>query len=57
MGLNIHEDVFERFPGLRVVVAVADGVDNSRDRPAVSESWRRAWREAGALRESYEDRE
>jgi DNA/RNA-binding domain of Phe-tRNA-synthetase-like protein len=51
----ISEDVFERFPGLRVVAAVADGVDNARSRPRVSECWRSAWREAGELRETYDN--
>lgn len=55
MRFIIHEDMFEHFPGLRVVVAVADGVDNGQKRPEATEVWRRAWREAGELRENYEN--
>lgn len=55
MKFVISDDVFERFPGLRVVTAVVDGVDNGRRRPRVSDRWRRAWREAGELRESYDN--
>lgn len=55
MRLVIHEEVLDRFPGLRVVAAFADGVDNAQGRPELTESWRRAWREAGELRERYEN--
>lgn len=39
--------IFERFPGLRLAVAVAQGVDNRAARPAVAARWRDAWDTAG----------
>lgn len=45
---DVEPGVFERFPGLRLAVVVARGVDNARERPAVAEAWRAAWAGASA---------
>lgn len=50
MEFIIAPEIFERFPGLRLAVAVAEGIDNARERPAVAAAWREAW--AGAARAS-----
>ncbi len=42
----LHPQVFERFPGLRIAAAVALGLDNTTERPAVEAQWARAWSEA-----------
>ena len=46
MEFVVAPEIFERFPGMRIAVAVANGVDNAGDRPALAEEWRAAW--AGA---------
>ena len=44
----VTPEVFDRLPGLRVVVVVALGIDNARERPDVRDAWRDAWAAAGA---------
>ena len=44
--LRIHPEVLERFPGLHVVVAWADGLDNRIQRPGIDEALGAAWRSA-----------
>ncbi len=46
MEFVVNPEIFERFPGMRIAVAVAHGVDNAGDRPAIAAEWRAAW--AGA---------
>ena len=46
MEFVVAPEIFERFPGMRIAVAVAHGVDNAGDRPVLAEEWRAAW--AGA---------
>ena len=46
MEFVVTPEIFERFPGMRIAVAVAHGVDNAGDRLALAEEWRAAW--AGA---------
>jgi DNA/RNA-binding domain of Phe-tRNA-synthetase-like protein len=53
MQFTIAPEVFERFPGMRVAVAVAAGVDNSIPRPAVDALWRDAWDSAAAVAAPY----
>jgi len=43
MDLIIRPEVFARFPGMRVVVVVADGIDNLVDRPRIATAWETAW--------------
>lgn len=50
MRFTIAPEVFARFPGLRIAVAIAHGIDNSPDSPAAREVapwWREAWVAAG----------
>ena len=46
MEFAIEPEIFGRFPGLHIAVAVAYGLDNNEDRPEVTTRWREAW--AGA---------
>lgn len=41
-------EVFARFPGLRVAVAVGHGLDNAASHPAIEAAWRAAWQAAAA---------
>lgn len=47
---RVAPEVFARFPGMRIAVVVATGLDNAADRPGVAATWQRAW--AGAAREA-----
>jgi DNA/RNA-binding domain of Phe-tRNA-synthetase-like protein len=53
MQLIVHPEVFERFPGLRLAAAVAEGVDNRTPRPELATAWREAWDEAGRQAAPY----
>jgi DNA/RNA-binding domain of Phe-tRNA-synthetase-like protein len=46
--LRVERDVFGRFPGLQLAVAVARGLDNVAGRPAVAAAWARAREEEAA---------
>ena len=48
MDFTVAPDVFTRFPGMRVAVAVARGLENVAARPAVEALWRDAWQAAAA---------
>ncbi len=50
MKLTVEPEVFEAFPGMRLVIAVAYGVDNTKDRPGIREEWQRAWTSAAEER-------
>lgn len=41
-------EVFARFPGLHVAVAVGRGLDNATTHPAIETVWRQAWQAAAA---------
>lgn len=43
----------ERFPGVRIAVAAARGIDNASVREDVDERWHRAWRAAAAVVERH----
>ena len=45
--------MFQRLPGMRVVVAVAAGLDAEAAEPAVARLLDEAWAEAGSLRDRY----
>lgn len=47
MRFAVAPEIFARFPGMRIAVAVADGVDNAVPRPEVAAAWREAWAAAG----------
>ncbi|MBX5455543.1 MAG: hypothetical protein IRZ31_01475 [Thermogemmatispora sp.] len=53
MQFRIDNSIFAHFPGLSLAVVVAEGLDNSRILPAVSEEWRRAWVRAGQEAAAY----
>ena len=53
MLLIVHPEVFDRFPGLSLAVAVAEGIDNQTPRPELAAAWRDAWFEAGQRAEAY----
>jgi DNA/RNA-binding domain of Phe-tRNA-synthetase-like protein len=48
MEFQVEPEVFARFPGMRLAVAVGDGADTLTGRPAVDARWRAAWRDAAA---------
>lgn len=52
MRFVIAPDVFERLPNLRIAAAVATGLDNRTEPPAVAAYWRAAW-EAAAEAAQY----
>lgn len=47
MHLTVAPEVFERFPGMMIVAAVARGIDNTTPRPAIEAEWRAEWDAAG----------
>jgi DNA/RNA-binding domain of Phe-tRNA-synthetase-like protein len=52
-AFSIEPDVFERLPGMRVVVTVADGLEASSAGTAIDRLLEEAWTAAGALRDRY----
>lgn len=53
MEYLIAPEIFARFPGMRVAVAVAEGVDNLTPRPAVDAAWEASWAGAARVAEQY----
>src|SRR4051794_41495989 len=53
MRYVIAPEIWERFPGMRVAVAVAEGVDNASPCPTVEALWRESWAAAGGLAVQY----
>lgn len=47
MRFTIEPAIFERFPGLCIVGAIAQGVDNQRAQSAIAARWQEVWAEAG----------
>lgn len=43
---DVHPEVFEAFPGMRIVVVAVPSVDNRAERPGVAAAWRAAWEAA-----------
>ncbi len=54
MEFAIEPEIFMRFPGIHIVVAVAYGLDNTGGKPDVAAHWREAWSAAagGAVYEN-----
>ncbi|MBI4259687.1 MAG: hypothetical protein HY658_03880 [Actinobacteria bacterium] len=48
MEFVAHDEVFGLFPGLRLAVVVAAGLDGARGAQAAGEEWRREWEAASA---------
>src|SRR5712692_5490156 len=46
MQFIVQPDIFERFPGIRIAVVIADGVNNQIDQPQIAARWREIWAEA-----------
>ncbi len=49
MEFIVHPEIWRLFPGLRIAIVRAAGVDNRVERPSVAAAWRAAWAAAGAL--------
>jgi DNA/RNA-binding domain of Phe-tRNA-synthetase-like protein len=48
MQFTIEPVIFERFPGMCLAVAVARGIENERERPAIAARWQEGWAAASA---------
>lgn len=48
---DVEREVLAAFPGIRIVVVHAEGVDNVRPSPEAAERWRAAWAGAAAAQE------
>lgn len=48
MEFAVAPEVFARFSGMRVAVAIARGLENAAPRPAIEALWRDAWQTAAA---------
>jgi DNA/RNA-binding domain of Phe-tRNA-synthetase-like protein len=53
MYVHIEPAIFERFPRMRVVVAVAQRIDNQRDRPELTTWWHTIWKRAASEAHLY----
>lgn len=53
MQFTVHREVFARFPGMRIAVAVMDGLDNATPRPPVEAIWRETWATAASQAAPY----
>jgi hypothetical protein len=49
----VDPKIFEFYPGLRLPVAVAEGVEAAADSTGVEKLWRQAWEEAGQSAPTY----
>jgi DNA/RNA-binding domain of Phe-tRNA-synthetase-like protein len=55
MQLIVRDEIWERFPGMEIAIAVARGVDNTVPHPSVADDWRATWDGAAALAHEYEN--
>jgi DNA/RNA-binding domain of Phe-tRNA-synthetase-like protein len=46
MQFVVHSEVFDHFPGMRLAVAVAEGIDNKEAPPEIEARWQAAWERA-----------
>ncbi len=53
MQFLIHPEIFQRFPGLSIAVAIARGLDNQQARPAIAEHWQATWAAAASQAAIY----
>lgn len=55
MRFIVGSEVFELFPGLKLPVAVAEGIHPTTDAPGIQTMWRRSWEEAARKASDYEN--
>jgi DNA/RNA-binding domain of Phe-tRNA-synthetase-like protein len=53
MKFVVTPEIFELYPGLKLPVAVAEGVEAAADPAGVERLWRQAWEEAGQSAPNY----
>ncbi|MDQ6659879.1 MAG: phenylalanine--tRNA ligase beta subunit-related protein [Chloroflexota bacterium] len=53
MYLHIEPALFERFPRMRVVVVIAQGINNQQDRPELAIRWHAIWIHAAIQARGY----
>lgn len=53
MKFTIEKEIFEAFPGLKIIVAVARGIDNTNDSPAIIDELAKAWASAGVAASEF----
>jgi DNA/RNA-binding domain of Phe-tRNA-synthetase-like protein len=53
MRFAVEPSIFDAFPGMALVVAVAGGLDNAHEKAGVEKVWRRTWRESGEAARQY----
>ena len=53
MRFVVDAEIFGLFPGMRLAVAVAEGLDHRKPTPALEDFWRAAWRGAAEAVEGY----
>lgn len=49
LGLAVDPEIWRLFPGMRIALVRAAGIDNRSPNPAAARAWREAWAAAGAL--------
>ncbi len=54
MRFVVASEVFELFPGLKLPVAVAQGIHPTPDAPGIETMWRQSWEEAARTASDYE---
>jgi DNA/RNA-binding domain of Phe-tRNA-synthetase-like protein len=54
MRFIVASEVFELFPGLKLPVAVAQGIHPTPDAPGIETMWRQSWEEAARTASDYE---
>lgn len=53
MQFAVEDDIFATFPGMRIAVAVAQGIRNDVPSADVTRDWEESWREAGEAASRY----
>jgi DNA/RNA-binding domain of Phe-tRNA-synthetase-like protein len=53
MKFVVTQEIFELYPGLKLPVAVAEGLEAAADPAGVEQLWRQAWEEAGHSAPNY----
>lgn len=54
MRFMVAQEIFELFPGLKLPVAVAEGIDPTTDAAGVEELWRHSWEQAARTAQGYD---